>query len=76
MENEIKNEIFILKQLNNIVTKENMKKMIISKEDYINYVNQKKTIELKEYEKYLKTKSGKSREVKKYCKDIICISLQ
>ena len=64
MENEIKNEIFILKQLNNIVTKENMKKMIISKEDYINYVNQKKTIELKEYEKYLKTKSGKSREIK------------
>lgn len=78
MKNEIlkENRNVILNQLNNIVTNENMKKIMISKEDFKKYLKSKKIITLNEYNKYLKTKSGKSREIKKHCKDMFDISLQ
>ena len=51
--NEIERNKELLKQLSNIMTNDKMKKMIISKDDFKNYFNEKKSMELKEYEEYL-----------------------
>lgn len=40
----------------NIIKNEQMKKMIISKEDFRNYFNEKRSIKLIEYEGYLNKK--------------------
>lgn len=48
--------------MKDVVLDEVMKELIISKRDFENYFKKKNIIDIEQYNSYIKTKSGKSRE--------------
>ena len=48
--------------MKNVVLDEVMKELIISKRDFEKYFKKKNIINIEQYNAYIKTKSGKSRE--------------
>lgn len=48
--------------MKDVVLDEVMKELIISKKDFEKYFKKKNIVDIKQYNSYIKTKSGKSRE--------------
>ena len=48
--------------MKDVVLNEVMKELVISKEDFERYFKKKNIINIEQYNSYIKTKSGKSRE--------------